>query len=213
MFTARCLWVMAVCKNDPKSLKDVLILTRVIKGRIMKQQKTLSNMLLLWKAHIHDLQVEEMCYSHRFSIILWHSSMTMKRIQREEKCHWVLSFTATQLWAVNTSIVQPDLVPTDSHLTKLNDWLQGQQFISDEELKANISGWLSDQVAAFFDEGTGNLCRSMISVLKEMAIILRSSNWEMYLHCCALNTSYSFLLFIPASMKDNLTKNFKVSAI
>lgn len=29
--------------------------------------------------------------------------------------------------------------------------------MSDDELKANVNGWLSDQAAAFFDEGIGKL--------------------------------------------------------
>ena len=52
----------------------------------------------------------------------------------------------------------PDLAPSDFHLfTQMKLWLAGWRFMSDGELKANVNGWLSDQAAAFFDEGIGKL--------------------------------------------------------
>lgn len=52
----------------------------------------------------------------------------------------------------------PDLAPSDFHLFRyLKHHLGGQRFNDDNEVKAAVNSWLSEQAAEFFEEGIKNL--------------------------------------------------------
>lgn len=52
----------------------------------------------------------------------------------------------------------PDLAPSDFHLFwYLKHHLGGQRFNDDDEVKAAVNSWLSEQAAEFFEEGYQNL--------------------------------------------------------
>ncbi|GBN97067.1 hypothetical protein AVEN_79055-1 [Araneus ventricosus] len=50
--------------------------------------------------------------------------------------------------------VGPDLAPSDFHLfSHLKQFLAGQQFASDDEIKVNVQNWFRSQAAEFYEAG------------------------------------------------------------
>ncbi|GBN12852.1 hypothetical protein AVEN_235043-1, partial [Araneus ventricosus] len=49
--------------------------------------------------------------------------------------------------------VSPDLAPSDFHsFSHLKEFLAGQQFASDDEIKVNVQNWFKSQAAEFYEE-------------------------------------------------------------
>lgn len=53
----------------------------------------------------------------------------------------------------------------------MKQWLEEQQFMSYEESKGNMNGWVSKWAAALCDEGIGKLVHGMTNTFIKMVIM------------------------------------------